>query len=80
MFLRQPISGISGLGSSATGVVEGLGYLGYFRDGNDRQEPIVLGQTLPGSIRRCRSRNDSMIQTPSIQNTKTNQIQIDYPE
>ena len=40
-------AGISGLGSSATGLVEGSWVLGYFRDGNDRQEPIVMG-TLPG--------------------------------
>ena len=40
-------AGISGLGHSATGLVEGSWVLGYFRDGNDRQEPIVMG-TLPG--------------------------------
>ena len=40
-------AGISGLGHSATGLVEGSWVLGYFRDGNDRQEPSVMG-TLPG--------------------------------
>ena len=40
-------AGISGLGQSATGLVEGSWVLGYFRDGMDRQEMIVLG-TLPG--------------------------------
>ena len=45
--LPSTAAGISGLGQSATGVVEGSWVLGYFRDGNDRQEPIVLG-TLPG--------------------------------
>ena len=40
-------AGISGLGMSATGLVEGSWVLGYFRDGMDRQEMIVLG-TLPG--------------------------------
>jgi hypothetical protein len=40
-------AGISGLGMSATGLVEGSWVLGYFRDGNERQEMIVLG-TLPG--------------------------------
>ena len=45
--LPSTAAGISGLGSSATGLVEGSWVLGYFRDGNDRQEPIVLG-TLPG--------------------------------
>ena len=40
-------AGISGLGQSATGLVEGSWVLGYFRDGMDRQEMIVMG-TLPG--------------------------------
>ena len=45
--LSSTSAGISGLGQSATGLVEGSWVLGYFRDGNDRQEMIVLG-TLPG--------------------------------
>ena len=45
--LPSTAAGISGLGQSATGLVEGSWVLGYFRDGNDRQEPIVMG-TLPG--------------------------------
>jgi hypothetical protein len=45
--LPSTAAGISGLGQSATGLVEGSWVLGYFRDGNDRQEMIVLG-TLPG--------------------------------
>ena len=45
--LPSTSAGISGLGQSATGLVEGSWVLGYFRDGNDRQEPIVMG-TLPG--------------------------------
>jgi len=40
-------AGISGLGHSATGLVEGSWVFGYFRDGNERQEMIVMG-TLPG--------------------------------
>ena len=45
--LPSTSAGISGLGLSATGLVEGSWVLGYFRDGNERQEMIVLG-TLPG--------------------------------
>ena len=45
--LPATAAGISGLGQSATGLVEGSWVLGYFRDGNDRQEMIVLG-SLPG--------------------------------
>ena len=45
--LPSTSAGISGLGQSATGLVEGSWVLGYFRDGLDRQEMIVLG-TLPG--------------------------------
>ena len=45
--LPSTSAGISGLGQSATGLVEGSWVLGYFRDGIERQEMIVLG-TLPG--------------------------------
>ena len=45
--LPSTSAGISGLGQSATGLVEGSWVLGYFRDGMGRQEMIVLG-TLPG--------------------------------
>ena len=38
--------GISGLGNSPALYVEGTHVMGYFRDGLERQEPVVLG-TLP---------------------------------
>ena len=47
LMLPSTSAGISGLGQSPTGLVEGTWVLGYFRDGIDRQEPIVLG-TMPG--------------------------------
>ena len=40
-------SGISGIGQTPLGLVEGSWVVGYFRDGEDAQEPIVLG-SLPG--------------------------------
>ena len=40
-------SGISGLGQSPSFLVEGSWVMGYFRDGQNRQEPTVLG-SLPG--------------------------------
>ena len=40
-------AGITGLGSSPSGLVEGSWVLGYFRDGESRQEPILIG-SLPG--------------------------------
>ena len=40
-------SGISGLGSSPLGLVEGSWVFGYFRDGEDAQEPLIIG-SLPG--------------------------------
>ena len=47
--LIHPItsSGISGLGSSPGFIVEGTWVFGYFRDGVNMQEPMVIG-TLPG--------------------------------
>jgi len=40
-------SGISGVGQSPLGLVEGSWVFGYFRDGSNRQEPLVIG-SLPG--------------------------------
>ena len=40
-------SGISGLGQSPSFMVEGTWVFGYFRDGEECQEPVVLG-TMPG--------------------------------
>ena len=40
-------AGITGLGQSPSGLVEGSWVLGYFRDGETRQEPVILG-SLPG--------------------------------
>ena len=40
-------SGISGIGQTPLGLVEGSWVVGYFRDGVEAQEPIVLG-SLPG--------------------------------
>jgi hypothetical protein len=40
-------SGVSGIGQSATGLLEGSWVFGFFRDGHYRQEPIILG-SLPG--------------------------------
>jgi len=40
-------SGISGVGQSPLGLVEGSWVFGYFRDGVNRQEPLVIG-SLPG--------------------------------
>jgi hypothetical protein len=40
-------SGVSGIGQSATGLLEGSWVFGFFRDGIRRQEMVVLG-SLPG--------------------------------
>jgi hypothetical protein len=40
-------SGVSGIGQSATGLLEGSWVFGFFRDGTYRQEPVILG-SLPG--------------------------------
>jgi hypothetical protein len=40
-------SGISGIGNTPLGLLEGSWVFGYFRDGNIRQDPVVLG-ALPG--------------------------------
>jgi len=40
-------SGISGIGQSATGLLEGSWVFGFFKDGTRRQEPLIMG-SLPG--------------------------------
>jgi hypothetical protein len=40
-------AGISGIGTSATGIVEGSWVFGFYRDGVFKQEPCILG-SLPG--------------------------------
>jgi len=40
-------SGISGIGQSSTGLVEGSWVFGFFRDGELMQEPVIMG-SLPG--------------------------------
>jgi len=40
-------SGISGIGQSPSGFVEGSWVMGYFRDGTNAQEPVLLG-SMPG--------------------------------
>ena len=45
--LPSTASGISGIGASATGLLEGSWVFGFFRDGHFRQEPIILG-SMPG--------------------------------
>ena len=47
VMLPVTAAGITGLGQSPSGLVEGSWVLGYFRDGDARQEPIVMG-SLPG--------------------------------
>ena len=36
---------ISGIGTTPTGLVEGTHVFGFFRDGREAQEPVILGTT-----------------------------------
>ena len=47
VILPTTSAGISGLGQSPAFLVEGTWVFGYFRDGQDCQEPMIIG-TLPG--------------------------------
>jgi hypothetical protein len=47
VMLPVTASGVSGIGQSATGLLEGSWVFGFFRDGQFRQEPVILG-SLPG--------------------------------
>ena len=43
----QPVTSaaISGIGTTPTGLVEGTHVFGFFRDGHEAQEPVILGTT-----------------------------------
>jgi hypothetical protein len=62
-------SGISGIGTSATGLLEGSWVFGFFRDGTYRQEPIILG-SLPGRPIQY-GRPDKGFNDPNIRPNKT---------
>ena len=62
-------SGVSGIGQSATGLLEGSWVFGFFRDGNYRQEPIILG-SLPGRPVSY-GRPDKGFADPNIRPNKT---------
>ena len=47
VMLPVTAAGITGLGQSPSGLVEGSWVLGYFRDADARQEPVIMG-SLPG--------------------------------
>jgi hypothetical protein len=47
VMLPVTASGVSGIGQSATGLLEGSWVFGFFRDGSFKQEPVILG-SLPG--------------------------------
>lgn len=47
-------AGVSGIGVSATGVLQGSWVVGFFRDGRSAQDPIVLG-TIPTSTAKSDS-------------------------
>jgi hypothetical protein len=47
VILPVTAAGVSGIGQSATGLLEGSWVFGFFRDGSFRQEPVILG-SLPG--------------------------------
>ena len=62
-------SGVSGIGQSATGLLEGSWVFGFFRDGTYRQEPIILG-SLPGRPIQY-GRPDKGFTDPNIRPNKT---------
>ena len=62
-------SGVSGIGQSATGLLEGSWVFGFFRDGQYRQEPVILG-SLPGRPVNY-GRPDKGFTDPNIRPNKT---------
>ena len=49
---------VSGLGQSPLGVVEGTWVVGFFTDGSDAQQPVIMG-TLPGVPTKLPTKDDT---------------------
>lgn len=54
---------MSGIGASATGLVEGTTVIGFFMDGRNAQRPMILG-SIPGIGAESSGKNDSGFQDP----------------
>jgi len=75
-------SGISGVGQSPLGLVEGSWVFGYFRDGNNRQEPLVIG-SLPGRPSEYGNPNKGFYDPNARENDTTKSVyprEIDEPD
>jgi hypothetical protein len=75
-------SGISGLGQSPLGLVEGSWVFGYFRDGTNRQEPLVIG-SLPGRPSEYGNPNKGFYDPNARENDTTKSVyprEIDEPD
>ena len=74
--------GISGLGSSPSFLVEGSWVYGYFRDGEDAQEPVILG-SLPGRPSEYGNPNNGFYDPNERENDTTKSVyprEIDEPD
>ena len=67
----------SGIGESATGVVQGSWVVGFFRDGEACQDPLVMG-TIPSRTPRSKIKGDVGFRDPFGENPK-NDNDIDNP-
>lgn len=71
---------MNGIGHSPTGVVEGTHCWGFFRDGNDAQEPVVVGtwggipSTAPQSSQGFNDPNGKYPKTPYLNEPDTNRL------
>ena len=64
----QPVTSaaVSGVGSSPTGILQGTHVLGFFRDGTDAQQPVILGTFggIPVQVASNSGFNDPIQQYP----------------
>ena len=60
-------AGISGKGSSPTGPLEGSWVVGFFMDGKDKQQPMIMGTMggLPDKTRACGAQESNQSQSDS---------------
>lgn len=60
---------ISGVGTSPVGILEGSWVVGFFMDGDDKQQPVIVG-TVPGKPEREEEGNEGNAATEPLKNDK----------
>lgn len=74
VMLPTTMAGMSGVGATTSGIMEGTWVVGFFRDGPSCQDPIIIGTLLGNASARwpALSRDESVQQTPPQEEPEPN--------